>query len=130
MSKLHTCCLALAGALSLLSASAQESLPLWPEGAPGALGQEAKDIPTLTLYLAAPDKATGAAVVICPGGGYGGLADHEGKDYALFLNDHGVAGLVLKYRLGSGGYRHHKKLSYWVIKLFHSAISPNNSITQ
>lgn len=110
MTKLHTFFLALAGSLSLLAAPAQESLPLWPEGAPGALGQEAKDIPTLTPYLPATGKATGAAVVICPGGGYGGLADHEGKDYALFLNDHGIAGLVLKYRLGSGGYRHPRML--------------------
>ncbi len=79
---------------------------LWPDGAPGALGKEAKDIPTLTPYLAAEDKATGAAVVICPGGGYGGLAAHEGNDYALYLNQQGVSAFVLKYRLGSGGYRH------------------------
>jgi acetyl esterase/lipase len=45
-------------------------------------------------------------MVICPGGGYGHLAAHEGKDYALWLNQHGVAGCVLKYRLGSNGYRH------------------------
>jgi acetyl esterase/lipase len=51
-------------------------------------------------------KATGAAVVICPGGGYGGLANHEGEHYARFLNESGIAGFVLKYRLGSGGYRH------------------------
>jgi len=82
------------------------SFPLWPDGAPGALGKEDKDIPTLTPYLPEPDKATGAAIVICPGGGYGGLAAHEGKDYARFMNEHGIAGFVLKYRLGSGGYRH------------------------
>ena len=44
--------------------------------------------------------------MVCPGGGYGGLAPHEGRDYALWLNDHGVTAFVLKYRLGSGGYRH------------------------
>ena len=62
------------------SAQAQptNSFPLWPEGAPGALGKEDKDIPTLTPYLPDPAKATGAAIVICPGGGYGGLAPHEG----------------------------------------------------
>ncbi|WCJ61245.1 alpha/beta hydrolase [Fontisphaera persica] len=81
-------------------------LPLWPKGAPGALGQEPKDIPTLTPYLAPADKATGAAVVVCPGGGYGGLAPHEGHDYALFLNQQGVHAFVLKYRLGTAGYRH------------------------
>src|SRR5205814_5810147 len=65
-----------------------------------------KDIPTLTPYWPDPEKATGAALVICPGGGYGGLAPHEGVDYARFMNEHGVAGFVLKYRLGSAGYRH------------------------
>jgi acetyl esterase/lipase len=79
---------------------------LWPDGAPGALGAEDKDKPTLTPYLPESAQATGAAVVICPGGGYGGLAKHEGEGYALWLNQHGIAGFVLKYRLGSQGYRH------------------------
>lgn len=79
---------------------------LWPNGAPGALGKADKDIPTLTPYLPSADKATGAAIVVCPGGGYGSLADHEGRDYALWLNDQGITGFVLKYRLGSAGYRH------------------------
>jgi len=83
-----------------------QPFPLWPEGAPGALGKEDKDIPSLTAYLPDTDKATGAAIVICPGGGYGGLAPHEGVDYARFLNEQGIAGFVLKYRLGSSGYRH------------------------
>ncbi len=88
-----------------LHAQTQNPLPLWPEGAPGALGKEDKDIPTLTPYL--PEGSTlGGAVVICPGGAYAGLANHEGNDYALFLNQNGVAGFVLKYRLGSKGYRH------------------------
>jgi acetyl esterase/lipase len=82
------------------------AIPLWPQGAPGALGQEDQDIPTLTPYLPAPEPATGAAIVICPGGGYGGLASHEGPDYALYLNQQGIAGFVLKYRLGAHGYRH------------------------
>lgn len=80
--------------------------PLWPEGAPGALGKEDKDIPTLTPYFANPALATGASVVICPGGGYGALAPHEGSHYALFLNELGISAFVLKYRLGSGGYKH------------------------
>jgi acetyl esterase/lipase len=79
---------------------------LWPNGAPGALGDKDDDKPTLTAFLPDPDKATGAAIVICPGGGYGGLAPHEGKGYAEWLNENGIAGLVLKYRLGSKGYRH------------------------
>jgi len=81
-------------------------IALWPDGAPGALGKEPRDIPTLTPFWPDPAKATGAAIVICPGGGYGGLADHEGSDYAKFFNDHGIAGFVLKYRLGPSGYHH------------------------
>jgi acetyl esterase/lipase len=70
------------------------------------LGKAAKDIPTLTPWLADPEKATGAAIVICPGGGYGGLANHEGDDYARWFNEMGIAGFVLRYRLGPSGYRH------------------------
>jgi acetyl esterase/lipase len=81
-------------------------IPLWPEGAPGALGNNSNDIPTLTCYLPATNIATGAAMVILPGGGYAHLADHEGRDFALWLADHGIAGFVLKYRLGSSGYHH------------------------
>ncbi len=74
-------------ALSLMTQAApSEPVPLWPDGAPGALGKEDKDIPTLTAYLPDPASATGAAIVICPGGGYGGLAKHEGEGYALWLN--------------------------------------------
>ena len=96
--------------LFITATIASEPIPLWPKGAPGALGQEDKDIPTLTPYLASPTNASGAAVVICPGGGYAGLAAHEGKDYALWLNEHGLSGFVLKYRLGSHGYRHPRML--------------------
>lgn len=95
---------------SLVAISAQDTFPLWPDKAPGALGDSANDIPTLTVYLPAEGHATGAAMVICPGGGYGGLAAHEGKDYALWLAEHGVTGFVLKYRLGSHGYRHPRML--------------------
>jgi len=73
---------------------------LWPQGAPGALGREPTDVPTLTPYLAPKEKATGAAVVICPGGGYGHLAEHEGRPVAEWLNTIGVTAFVLKYRLG------------------------------
>ena len=68
-----------------LHASPLEPIPLWPGGAPGALGTNETDIPTLTAFLPEPAKATGAAIVICPGGGYGGLADHEGRGYAEWL---------------------------------------------
>ena len=91
--------------LALARAEMQTPAPLWPNGAPGALGTSSNDIPMLTPYLCTSN-ATGAAMVICPGGGYGGLAPHEGNDYALWLNQHGVTCFVLKYRLGSHGYRH------------------------
>lgn len=84
----------------------REPFPLWPQGAPGALGQRERDVPTLTPYFANPARATGAAMVVCPGGGYAGLAPHEGRDYAMWLNEIGIAAFVLKYRLGSAGYRH------------------------
>lgn len=80
---------------------------LWPDGAPGAKGDEDGDKPSLTIYLPPREKATGAAVVICPGGGYGGLAfDHEGHQVAQWLNSNGVAGFILKYRHRRTGYGH------------------------
>ncbi|RYD27842.1 MAG: alpha/beta hydrolase [Verrucomicrobiaceae bacterium] len=83
-------------------------VPLWPEGAPGATGQEPADQPWVDVYR--PDDkapANGCAVVVCPGGGYGGLADdHEGIQPARFYNSFGVTAYVLHYRLGSRGYRH------------------------
>jgi acetyl esterase/lipase len=78
---------------------------LWPQGAPGALGSEAKDKPTLIIYL--PEKPTGAGIVICPGGGYGGLAmDHEGHQIGRWLNEHGIAGFICDYRHRGKGYGH------------------------
>jgi len=82
--------------------------PLWPDGAPGALGKEtggdafhAGDVPTIAVYAPGSSRANGAAVVICPGGGYGMLAtEHEGDDVAKWLNTLGITGFVVKYRLG------------------------------
>ena len=92
--------------LILSRAEMQTPIPLWPDGAPGALGGTTNDIPTLTPYLPDAANLSGAAIVICPGGGYAHLAPHEGNDFALWLNQHGVTCFVLKYRLGSHGYRH------------------------
>ena len=92
--------------LILSHAEMKSTIPLWPDGAPGALGTNATDIPTLTPYFPDATNATGAAMVICPGGGYAHLAPHEGNDYALWLNQHGITCFVLKYRLGSSGYHH------------------------
>ena len=78
---------------------------LWTDGAPGATGSEPKDKPAITVHLAPADKANGAAVVICPGGGYGALMmSYEGHDIAKWLNEQGVAGIVLKYRIAP--YKH------------------------
>ncbi len=77
-----------------------EEVPLWPNGAPGALGTDDADKPTLTLYRAARG-ANGTAVVVAPGGGYGALAmDHEGRQVVAYFNAMGVTAFVLKYRLG------------------------------
>jgi acetyl esterase/lipase len=73
---------------------------LWPDGAPGAKGSAPMDKPSITVHLAPPEKANGAAVVICPGGGYGALMmSYEGHDVAKWLNEQGVAGIVLQYRI-------------------------------
>src|SRR5580698_2949922 len=85
---------------------ATNTIVLWTNGAPGALGNADQDMPTLTPYLPEPDKASGAAIIVCPGGGYSHLSEHEGKDYALWLNDQGITAFALKYRLGTAGYRH------------------------
>lgn len=77
---------------------------LWPNGAPQAKGDADGDRPSITIYLPPKEKATGAAVVICPGGGYGHLAiDHEGHQIARWLNSFGVAGFILKYRHRNSG---------------------------
>lgn len=75
-------------------------MPLWKDGAPGAVGKEPADIPTITRFDPPAGKANGAAMVVCPGGGYGFLASHEGPDVAEWLNTIGVTAFVLKYRLG------------------------------
>jgi acetyl esterase/lipase len=104
------------GAVTIsLSLAAQDSIgvfPLWPKGAPGFenrrdLPEQAKDYwvknihnPSIQVYLPPKNKATGAAVVICPGGGHRLLVyNAEGRDPALFLNKIGVAAIILKYRL-------------------------------
>lgn len=92
--------------ITMAASLPQEPIILWPNGAPGAKGSQPEDIPTLTPYLPAPSGANRAAIIICPGGGYGHLAAHEGDGYARWLNEHGVIAFVLKYRLGARGYRH------------------------
>ena len=58
--------------------------------------------PDLTVFLPPAENVNGTAVLICPGGGYGTLAfDHEGNAIAKWLNDNGITGIILKYRLPS-----------------------------
>jgi len=73
---------------------------LWAEGAPLAKGTTQADTPGITVHLAPEGKANGAAVLICPGGGYSGLMmSYEGHDIAKWLNEQGIAGIVLQYRV-------------------------------
>lgn len=89
-----------------------KEISLWPNGAPGFESRRneptvAKDWwiknihnPSITAFFPPPEKATGTAVVICPGGGHRELVfNAEGRDAALFLNSIGVTAFVLKYRL-------------------------------
>ncbi len=83
-----------------------KTLKLWPDGkVPGSLGNKDADVPDITAYPVSEGRATGAAVLICPGGGYGCLcSSYEGHDIAKWLNGYGIAGIVLKYRIAP--YRH------------------------
>jgi acetyl esterase/lipase len=85
---------------------------LYPNGpAPGAVGTEDIDKPTLTIYKPLPVLAIPTGVIVCPGGGYRNLAmDHEGVQIARWLNSIGITAFVLKYRLGPR-YHHPVMLS-------------------
>ena len=94
-------------AVSAASAVAAEPLrlTLWPDEAPLGEGKSEKVKVAITVHLPAPEKATGTAMVICPGGGYGGrVVEGEGHGIARWLNAHGIAGVVLEYRLPAGNY--------------------------
>jgi acetyl esterase/lipase len=81
-----------------------KTYPLWPKGAPNNNGNPT-DTAKVSVFLPDAKKATGRAVVICPGGGYGFLAmEHEGTDWAPFFNREGIAVIVLKYRMPHGNY--------------------------
>lgn len=101
---------------TLLSAADPTVVYLWPAGAPGSESKVADETvrvtpqgehvvatvhkPSITVFLPSKETATGASVVIAPGGGHSALwMDHEGYNLAKWLSEHGVAGFVLKYRL-------------------------------
>lgn len=102
---------------AVLAAGDPNEILLWPNGAPGSEGKTGNEMvrivqptgdhvvtsvnkPSITPYLPASDQATGAAVIVAPGGGHSELwIDHEGYNVARWLSEHGVAAFVLKYRL-------------------------------
>jgi acetyl esterase/lipase len=115
---MRICAITIAVALTAAPAFAQlpknlpEAIPLWPNGAPGSESRMAEPEvidganvcnvhnPTITPYVPDSDKATGTAVIICPGGGHSKLClGHEGYALAEWFRDHGIAAFVLKYRL-------------------------------
>jgi acetyl esterase/lipase len=78
-----------------------QRIPLWNGRAPVGDGKFQDEESWITVHR--PDKANGAAIVICPGGGYGGLVTGpEGHGIARWLNGHGITGVVLQYRLPAG----------------------------
>jgi acetyl esterase/lipase len=102
--------------LSSLLGSPPEEIPLWPKGAPGSEGQAAAETtvpstdgvrriatihnPSISVHLPSREKATGAAVIVLPGGGHRYLSiDNEGHAVAGWLSERGIAAFVLKYRL-------------------------------
>jgi len=105
---------------AVLAGDRPAEILLWPNGAPGSEGKTGEETvriyqptgdhvvsnvhkPSITPYLPASDKATGAAVVVVPGGGHRELwIDHEGYNVAAWLSQHGIAAFVLKYRLAKG----------------------------
>lgn len=80
--------------------SDREVFPLWTPPVPGALDSTPGDTPTLQVFLPEAGHATGASVIVCPGGGYVMLADHEGQPVAEWLARNGITAFVLRYRLG------------------------------
>lgn len=92
----------------VLIEAAEPAIPLWPEGAPGALGDAEKDKPTLTAYV--PTRISGNAMLLIPGGSYSGIYEGQAGPFALWLNDQGITAFVLRYRLGSAGYRYPAQL--------------------
>jgi acetyl esterase/lipase len=104
-------CYVLLGAPVYAQTEVPKIMPLWPNVAPLAKGNSEHDQPHLISWPAAAENNCGAAVVICPGGGYGALAmDHEGAQVARWFNSHGISAFILRYRLGIKGYHYPTQL--------------------
>jgi endo-1,4-beta-xylanase len=98
----------------VLAAEDHPVIPLWPDGAPGSEARKAEPEklngerlsnihhPSLTVFLPEKSRASGAAVIVVPGGGHRFLTiKNEGTDVAQWLADHDIAAFVLKHRLGN-----------------------------
>jgi acetyl esterase/lipase len=104
---MHPCStvLCLLSLLGVLSASADplqsnQTIRLWPGDAPLAQGNDTVDVPVLTAFLPAAGKATGSAIIVCPGGGYAHLSEtREGSVIGQWLANNGVTAFVLRYRI-------------------------------
>ena len=109
-------CAMVVAALAPLRAAEPSVVLLWPNGAPGSEGKTGEETvrvtdagehvisnihrPSLTVYLPAQENPTGAAVIVVPGGGHREIwMDHEGHNVARWLNEHGLAAFIVKYRL-------------------------------
>ncbi len=102
---------ALLPALLAAQPSQHQVVPLWPDGAPGAKGNQPEDQPSLTIYQATATNKVPSAVIVFPGGGYVNLAfDYEGTQVAEWLNNLGISAFVLKYRLGP---KYHYPVELW-----------------
>jgi acetyl esterase/lipase len=96
-----------------IDAGEPQKMLLWEHGAPGALGSDESDRPTLTYYRPTRN-VSGTGVIIAPGGGYTHLAaNHEGRQVANWLNSMGVAAFVLIYRLGP---KYHHPIELWDVQ--------------
>lgn len=86
---------------NLLPIQDGQVMHLWSGAAPGALGTEDQDAPSMTVYLPRNTPEGMTAVIVLPGGAYRNLAmNHEGRQVASYLNAAGMAAFLLKYRLG------------------------------
>ncbi len=115
--------------INFISYSQTKTISVWPNKIPGAIENSnvkeniiltetgAERIanvtnPTIAIYFPAKEKANGSAIIICPGGGYGRLAmPHEGNDVAAWLNELGIIGIVLKYRLPNDAIMENKMIA-------------------
>ena len=104
-------CLLLCFASLQAAQAAPQTILLWPDGAPGALGSADEDKPALTIYPVPSADKVPTGVIVCPGGSYAALSSvKEGSDVALWLNRLGISAFVLRYRLGMK-YHHPAELT-------------------